>query len=219
MLNCFTFIHSLPEFNLLLICAFTWLTLPWHYRTMTCRERELTMDHIHTFLTTQGHGGPPLITDQLSVGTVSKTKRTWMTIHTIHAPIHSNKVNKKGWLLSPNDIRGPWGPKASWHLSYRWGKTSKKPHAGNLSRPGIAAWQVPGHATACSTGWTTALLKNINMNVIHSWCPWMVHDRRPPDVFPSLGNILVPLALIDRVTSESIGKRVNCRAVAWKRLA
>ena len=25
-----------------------------------------------------------------------------------------------------NDIWGPWGPKASWHLSYRWGKTPKK---------------------------------------------------------------------------------------------
>ena len=29
------------------------------------------------------------------------------------------------------------GPKISWHLSYRWGKTPKKPHPGNLSRPGI----------------------------------------------------------------------------------
>ena len=44
-----------------------------------------------------------------------------------------------------NDIREPWGPKASRHLSYRWGKTPKKPHPGNLFRPGIkprsAAWQ------------------------------------------------------------------------------
>ena len=31
---------------------------------------------------------------------------------------------------------GTMGPKASWHLSYRWGKTPKKPHPGNLSRPG-----------------------------------------------------------------------------------
>ena len=40
---------------------------------------------------------------------------------------------------------GILGPKAFWHLSYRWGKTPKKPHPGNLSRPGIesgpAAWQ------------------------------------------------------------------------------
>ena len=53
-------------------------------------------------------------------------------------------MNEYGWWW-PNDIRGPWGPKASRHLSYRWGKTSKKPHPGNLSWPGIepgpAVWQ------------------------------------------------------------------------------
>ena len=27
------------------------------YTATNCRERELTLDHIHTFLTTQGHGG------------------------------------------------------------------------------------------------------------------------------------------------------------------
>ena len=65
--------------------------------------------------------------------------------HTIHAPIHSNKTNMKGWLWRPHDIRGPCRRKASWHLSYRWGKTPKKSHPENLSRPGIepgpAAWQ------------------------------------------------------------------------------
>ena len=36
-----------------------------------------------------------------------------------------------------NDIWGWMGPKASWHLSYRWGKTPKRAHPGNLPRPGI----------------------------------------------------------------------------------
>ena len=40
---------------------------------------------------------------------------------------------------------GNLGPKASRHFSYRWEKTPKKTHPGNLSRPGIepvpAAWQ------------------------------------------------------------------------------
>ena len=75
----------------------------------------------------------------------SETTQTWKTIHTIHTPIHSNKANMKGRLWLPNDIRGPYGPKASWHSSYRWGKTPKKLHWGNLSRPriepGPAAWQ------------------------------------------------------------------------------
>ena len=49
-------------------------------------------------------------------------------------------MNEYWWLWRPNDIRGPWGPKASWHLSYRWGKTPKNltqetcPHQG--SNPG-----------------------------------------------------------------------------------
>ena len=53
----------------------------------------------------------------------------------------------KWWLMimMANNIRGPCGPKASWHSFYRWGKPRKKPHPVNLSRPGIepgpAAWQ------------------------------------------------------------------------------
>ena len=54
------------------------------------------------------------------------------------------RVNISGHWRPFGDL-GTLGPKASWHLSYRWGKTSKKPHPGNLSRPGIepgsAAWQ------------------------------------------------------------------------------
>ena len=64
--------------------------------------------------------------DQLNAGATSVTTQTWKTIHTIHAPIHSNKANNKGWLWRPNDIRGPCERKASWHLSYRWGKTAEK---------------------------------------------------------------------------------------------
>ena len=39
--------------------TFTWPTPPGPYRATTCRERELTLDHIHTFLTTDVHRGPP----------------------------------------------------------------------------------------------------------------------------------------------------------------
>ena len=103
------------------------------------------MDHIHTFLTTHGHGGPPRMSDQPYAGATSETAQTWKTIHTTHTLSHSNKANMEWWLRRPNDIRGPWGSKVSWHLFYRWEKTPKKPHPGNLSRPGIepgpAAWQ------------------------------------------------------------------------------
>ena len=92
------------------------------YWAMTYRERKLTLDHIHAFLTTQGHGERPRTRAQLNAGPTSETTRTWKMIHAILALIHSNKVNMKEWLWWPNDIRGPCGPKASWHMSYRWGE-------------------------------------------------------------------------------------------------
>ena len=36
-------------------------------------------------------GGSPRIRGQLNAGATSDTTRTWKTIHTIHAPIHSNR--------------------------------------------------------------------------------------------------------------------------------
>ena len=103
------------------------------------------MDHIHTFLTTQEHGGPPRMSDQPNAGATSETAQTWKTIRTKHTLSHPNKANMELGLQRPNGIRGPREPKVSWHLPYRWGKTPKKPHPGNLSRPGIepgpAAWQ------------------------------------------------------------------------------
>ena len=69
------------------------------------------MDHIHTFLTTQGHGGPPRMSDQPNAGATSETAQTWKTIHNKHTLSHPNKANMKWWLRRPNDIRGPWGIK------------------------------------------------------------------------------------------------------------
>ena len=84
------------------------------------------MDHIHTFLTTQGHGGPPRMRDLPNARATSKTAQTWKTIHTKHTLSHPNKAKMEWWWRRPNDIRGPWGPKVSWHLSYRWGKKTRK---------------------------------------------------------------------------------------------
>ena len=58
-----SFIHSLPEFNLLRIGAFD-VT----HATQDCWERKLTLDHIHTFFTIQGNGGPPWMMVQLNAG-------------------------------------------------------------------------------------------------------------------------------------------------------
>ena len=53
---------------------------------------------LHTFLTTQGHGGPPRMKDQLSAGATSETTRTLKTIHTIHSRIHSYKADMI-WMI------------------------------------------------------------------------------------------------------------------------
>ena len=86
------------------------------------------------------------MSDQHNVGATSETAQTRKTIHTKHSPIHTNKANMEWWLRRPNDIRGPCGPKVSRHLSYRWGKTPKKPHPGNVSRPGIELGPAVGQA-------------------------------------------------------------------------
>ena len=127
----------LSKFNLPLIGTFTWPTPPGPFRATTCRTRELNYGSHTCFLTTQGHGGPPRMSDQPNAGATSKTAQTWKTIHTNHTLSHPSKAKMEWRWRRPNDIRGPWGSKVSWHLSYRWGKTPKKPHPGNLSRPGI----------------------------------------------------------------------------------
>ena len=153
--------HSfrLPYFNLPLMGTFTWLTPPGLYRVMTCRERELAVDHIHIFLTTQGHGGPSRMSEQLSAGAISETTRTLKTIisFTHRSALILTRRICEGWLWWPNDIRGPRGPKASWHLSYRWGKTPK-----NLPQETCPDW---GRTRACSTAADNFFFLNNFLNI------------------------------------------------------
>ena len=65
--------HSLLKFKLPHIGAFTSLTPPRPYNATTCRERELTLDHIHSFLTTQGHGVSPQMRNKLNSWATSET--------------------------------------------------------------------------------------------------------------------------------------------------
>ena len=59
---------------------------------MTYRKRELAVDHIHIFLTTQGHERAQQMSEQLNVGTTSEITPT-LKIHIIHSHIHSNKAD------------------------------------------------------------------------------------------------------------------------------
>ena len=142
---------------------------PGPYRVTTCRGRELNcgsqtyvFDHTRTCRASL---------DEWSArcrGHLRDSTNMKDNTHK-HTPIHTNKANMEWWLRRPNDIRGPCGPKVSRHLSYRWGKTPKKPHPGNLSRPmiepGPAAWQArmlplsPQRWTRV-VSWAKKLIKN-----------------------------------------------------------
>ena len=98
-------------------------------------------------------------------GPPPRQHKTWKTIHTKHTLIRPNKANMECWLRRPNDIRGPWGHKVFWHLSYMWGKTPKKPHpvlTGDRTR---ACCVTSAHDTTCSTavdlGVTTLLTSQV----------------------------------------------------------
>ena len=98
-----SFIHT---FIIFLIGAFYVTHATRALEIDACRERELTLDHTYFFDHTRTWRASP---DEGSAQcrATSKTIQTRKTIHTIHAPIHSNKANMKGCLRRPNDIRGP----------------------------------------------------------------------------------------------------------------
>ena len=147
--------NCISSHHLSLTSPFTWPTPPGPYRATACQGRELHYGSHNTFLTTQGHWGPPRKSDKPNAGASSETAQTWKTIHTKHTLRHPNKANMEWWLRRSNDIRGPRGPKVSWNLSYRWGKTPKKPRSprklvptGDRTR---ARCVISARATTCST--------------------------------------------------------------------
>ena len=133
---------------------FTWLTPPGSYRATTCRERELTLDHIHTSLTTQGHGGPPRMSDQLNAGSTTKTTRTLKTIHIMHWLIHSNKGIMITMIMIAKWYSGNHGdlklPDICFTIEKNLEKTSPRKLVPTRDRTG-ARCVTGAHATSCST--------------------------------------------------------------------
>ena len=76
-----------------------------------CPGRELTLDHMHNTFTTQGHGGPPRMSDQLNVAATSE-------------PNHCNMAN-----MNLVDL------KLTFVLRVR--KNPEKHHPAHLSRLGL----------------------------------------------------------------------------------
>ena len=129
-----SFIHYLT-----LTSPFTWLTPSGSYRVAACRERELTQDHILNLLFDHKRtwrASPDQWSTQcrghLRDNTNMKDDRP--TYHTRTYSFQQGEYERRLWR--PNifgDLLGLNLP----DMSYRWGKTQKKPHLGNLSRPEI----------------------------------------------------------------------------------
>ena len=136
---------SLSKFNLPLVGTFTWPTPTGPYRATTCRGRKLNYgSHTYFFDHTRTWRESP---DEWSAQCRGHLRdSTNMKDNTHQAHTQSSRQGEYGMMITTAEwYSGTLRPKASWHLSYRWGKTPKKSRPGNLSRPGIepgpAAWQ------------------------------------------------------------------------------
>ena len=143
---------SLPGFILSLISSFTWLTPPGPYRATICPGRKL-ISGSHTYsLTTQGHGGPPRMRDELNAGATSKTAQTRKMKHTRHTLIHSKRPiwnDDYGGKMIFGDRVGLSFLTFVLQVRRNPEKTSpRKPPTGDRTR---ARCVTSAHATTCST--------------------------------------------------------------------
>ena len=124
------------------------------YRGTTCRERELTLENIHTFLTTQGHGGPPRMRDHLNAGSTSETTQTWKTIH-------SSTVLGPGSIPGRDKFPG-WGLFRGFSSPVRQMSGSFKPP--NIIWPSSSSFIMGANDLRCSR----ALKPQIYIHKIHT---------------------------------------------------
>ena len=126
---------------------------------------------------------------------------------------------------------GPWGPKASRHLSYRWGKTPKKPHPGNLSRPGIepgpAAWQAC-MLPPCPQRWTlfycfvTIVLMVRNhlplqstsmLDLLSAVCNYLFNYYSYREAIPSISNLKICHVVVIKTKQRTM--KMGMRAIYY----
>ena len=134
---------SLSKFNLPLVGSFTWPMPPGPYRA--CRGRELNCGSDILFWPHKDVKGlPGWVISPMPGPPPRPHKHETQYTPSIHPFLPTRRIwkNDYGCQMIFGDLVGLKFPR---HLSYRWGKTPKKPHPGNLSRPGIepgpAAWQ------------------------------------------------------------------------------
>ena len=125
---------SLSKLNLPLLGTFTWPTPPGPYRATTCRGRELKygehryfFDHTRTWRTS-----PDEWSAQCPHPTQHKHQRNYTSTHSVIPTRLIWNDDDDGQMIL-GDLGGLKFP----DMSYRWGKTPKKPPPEILSRPGI----------------------------------------------------------------------------------
>ena len=140
--------------SLTLIGAFMWLMPHVPYRATTCWERELSLDHIHTFWPHKDTEGLPRWGISSMPGPPPRQyeheRRYTPFTHQFILTTRIWKDDYDGQII----FEEPWEPKDLWHLSYRWGKTPKKTSPRKLIPTGdrTRARCVTGaYVTACST--------------------------------------------------------------------
>ena len=128
--------NLITQFNLPLIGSFYMTHAARALQSHDCRGRELNcgsqtyfFDHTRT-----GRASP----DEWSARCRGHLRdSTNMKDNTHQAHTQSSQQGEYGMMTTAKWYSGTLAPKVSRHLSYRWGKTPKKIHPGNLSRPGI----------------------------------------------------------------------------------
>ena len=133
---------------------FTWITPSGPYSATTCRERELTLDHIILFWLHKGMEGLP----GWGISSMSGPPPRQHKHERLYTPFTQPFIlTRRIWKEDYDGqmiFRGPRGPNASRHLSYRCGKTQKKTSPRKFVRieDRTRTRCVTGaHTTTCST--------------------------------------------------------------------
>ena len=142
LLNC---LISLSKFNLPLLGTFTWPTPPGPYRATTCRGRELNYgSHTYFFGHTRTWCASPDEWSAQCRGHLRDSTNMKDNTHQAHTVIPTKRIwndDYDGQMIFGDLV----GLKFPGICLTDEEKPRKKPHPGNLSRPGIepgpAAWQ------------------------------------------------------------------------------
>ena len=120
------YLISLPKFILPLIGTLTWPTPPGPYRVTTCRGRGLNYgSHTYFFDHRRTWRASPDEWSAQCWGHLRDSTNMKDSTHQAHTQ-STQQGEYEMMITTAKWYSGTLGPKVSWHLSYRWGKTSPR---------------------------------------------------------------------------------------------